>query len=208
MQIKLPRYWSQITIGQFINIEQARKYSNDFIDQTIHIISILSGVPIEQVSMVNIVDVKEIHKSIGFIWKQEFPDYKPEREIEVNGTIYRSDLDIRKITAAQYIDLVEFVKDEKKIISNIHNIMACFYIPKGQKYYQTPHAEVADEFYNHMTIDKAYSTAVFFYLLYKNSMPVIKDCLLRRNKMMTKKAIEIAKLSPATSMSTGGGLQR
>ena len=69
----------------------------------------------------------------------------PETEYTIAGDKYTVQLNIRQMTAAQYIDFQNFYKDYQK---NFKYIFLCFLIPKGKKYNEGYDLiELADKLY-------------------------------------------------------------
>lgn len=55
----------------------------------------------------------------------------PNKRYNIGGKEFEVELDPNKMTVSQYLDFQTFIKDPNKYISNL---LACFLIPKGEKY--------------------------------------------------------------------------
>ena len=55
----------------------------------------------------------------------------PSKRYNIGGKEFEVELDPNKMTVSQYLDFQTFIKDPNKYISNL---LACFLIPKGEKY--------------------------------------------------------------------------
>ena len=55
----------------------------------------------------------------------------PSKRYNIGGKEFEVELDPSKMTVSQYLDFQTFIKDPNKYISNL---LACFLIPKGEKY--------------------------------------------------------------------------
>ena len=55
----------------------------------------------------------------------------PSKRYNIGGKEFEVELDPNKMTVSQYLDFQTFIKDRNKYISNL---LACFLIPKGEKY--------------------------------------------------------------------------
>jgi hypothetical protein len=190
MKISLPTSWGAISIRQFTELTRVKEMELEPIEQMAQLIAVLSNQDYEKISQLSIESLKKAYQSISFIDNPEFPD-KVEPEITIDGVKYIANLDIRRITAGAYIDIKEFTKDPKETPYNIHNIMACLYIPEGMMYnVEVPHEAVAEEFYEKMPITFAFPVAVFFWNLLNDSMQDIRDSL--ESEMLNK----IRKINP------------
>ena len=192
VSLTIPTNWEEITIGQFSELAKLEELELDGLELKINLISILSGEHIDTIEKLSIKDINHIYSKLSFFLNEDIPN-KIKKEISIDGIKYVSDLDIKKITAGQYIDLKVLLKDKKNIKYNIHDIMSLFYIPKGKKYDEIPRDEVANIFYNKMPITIAHNTAVFFCLLYHKSISNIKDYLMLQTKQKMREAIDLIK---------------
>jgi hypothetical protein len=186
MKITLPQSWDQVTIRQFTELIRVKEREMEPLETAIQLIAILSGEDYSEVSKLSLDSIRKAYAALSFIDSMDFPD-KIEEYLEFDGVKYTAKLDIRKITAGQYIDLKDFTKD-KDAMYNIHNIMAVLYIPNGKQYNDIPQSEVAEVFYEKMPITIAYSVAVFFCNLLSASMRDIKVSL---DKEMIAKIMKI-----------------
>ena len=55
----------------------------------------------------------------------------PNKRYNIGGKEFEVEVDPNKMTVSQYLDFQTFIKDPNKYISNL---LACFLIPKGEKY--------------------------------------------------------------------------
>lgn len=189
--MKLPNDWSEITIKDFVFINSIIKDQTYVaFDKEIDLLCYFSKLTIEEVESLPIERFKEYVKKIQFLFT--FPSEKIQDSFIVNGKIYRYDLKKPIQTAGQYIDLMSFTKKPDEIVDNIHNILAVLCIEEGENYHGEKHKEVAESFYNHLTMDVVYPLCLFFCNVWKNLIPVIGDYLERETKMMNKMMGEIA----------------
>ncbi|MFY8165501.1 MAG: hypothetical protein ACOVJ8_02845, partial [Sediminibacterium sp.] len=135
-------------------------------------------------------------------------DAKVKMTFKVKGRRFKCVWQTQKLTAAQYIDVTSFCKDEKNIVANIHNILAAICVEKtwygkSKKYDGANHKEVADLFYNHLKIDTAYPIMLFFCRYFKELAANILTYLeSEANKAMEKTKPIVDKILKAN----GGGL--
>lgn len=190
MKLVLPTSWAEIKLRQFIEINAAKEKGFEEFDLIIELLSIITDTERQKIETITLPSLSKAYQNLTWMNNFDIPD-KIEPFIEVNGKHYRANLDVRKISAGQYIDLKHYTKDHKNIINNIHNILSVFYVPVGEKYNDTPANEVGEEFYEHCPITIAYPVAVFFWTLSNEWMKVTS---LYLEKAMMKKAREILNL--------------
>ncbi len=199
MNITVPTSWNEISIGQFINLTKIEKGELDPIDYLYQVVSVCCKIPYETATKISLGKLKEIYSKLEFI-KQVPQQTKIPAKISLSRD-YVCSLAIEKISAGQYIDLKEYVK--RGSVDNIHNILTVFYIPEGEKYNtKTPIQEIAQEFYEKLSIAEAYPIAVFFWNLVRDSMEIIRDSLLDE---MTDQIRIILELVVTGSTSIGDG---
>ncbi len=192
MKIELPSSWEHITVKQFIEINALKSKGFEDFEISVDLLAILSGIERQKIEQLSFQDFTKINHSLSWMANFNLED-KVEQEVVINERTYRAELDIRKISAGQYIDLKTYIKEPKEIINNIHNILSVFYIPIGKKYnVDYSSIEVADEIWEHCPITVAYPVALFFWTLSNEWMKVIgeyleKDTLKKAKKMLHKK---------------------
>jgi hypothetical protein len=178
MRVELPASWKDVTIKQFIELAKVKAKSEDEIDMTVEIISVMSGLERQKIAQLGLSDLKKLFTALTFL-DSPIPDQCQQR-IKVKGVVYYSDFTIENFTAGQYIDLKHFIKGDD-VIANIHNILAIFFLPVGKKYNEKPHAEVAEDFLNEVSISVAYPVALFFWSLCAAWMEHIADSLQKQS---------------------------
>lgn len=126
----MKRNWNEITVNEFIQLEQLLKSDIPESYRTANVIALLDNKTIEEVENLPITEFMKLSKQLDFITEQ--PTYNdPENEYEINGRIYTLKADITQITTAQYIDYQNYMKEENKDISKL---LSVWLIPKGHKY--------------------------------------------------------------------------
>lgn len=168
MKLSIPTKLEDVTIGTFIKIAKLEA-SNDpeaILDRNIKILSLLTGEPEDTFLELTASQLSELVGKIAFL--NELPEAKAINQIKINGNLYQANLLINELTAGQYIDLSEFIKNP---INNLHKIMATLYLPAKktwygklvvEKYNGRTQKERSDEFYRYMPISVAYPAALFF----------------------------------------------
>jgi len=117
--------WKDITIKQFQDLckEIDEDYSDD-LERSIGILASLTGKSIAYYTEdIPINTLREKLKGLEFI-KKSAPKLKLYSKVRVGKKLFRFNLNMRTISASQYIDLTELVKDREKINDNLHTILA------------------------------------------------------------------------------------
>lgn len=176
--MQIPKSWAGVTIQQFKDLSKLDK--SDELDFSINTIAIICGMTVDEVESLPIAKIKEITNSLA--WMNKMPE-KFVNDFKLNGVKYIVDPSIQKISAAQYIDLNEYVK--KGVTENLDNIMTVFCFPtsgifrkKPSKYGQGYSLKATAELFNEqLTMDVCYPLSLFFCKLLNKSTPIIKDYL-------------------------------
>jgi hypothetical protein len=177
MKVTLPGNWDSVTIKQFCEVSRVKDSGSDKVQKLVNLVSILSGLDVETVSTFSVHDLRTSINAVSFIYGDVTGELK--EEIEIDGIKYKACLDLRKMSAGQYLDLKSYTEDPKEIIYNIHNILSVFFIPEGKEYNDVPSNEVADLFYEQCPISIAYPVSVFFCQLYKGLKVDTADYLVK-----------------------------
>lgn len=160
-----------LTVGQFIQCKTIAEFETDAINKSIKMLAILSGKTFDEIESM---PIDELTKSLQVFNEIETltENTKVRMKFKVKGRRFECIWKTQKLGANQYIDATYFCKDEKAIISNIHNILAAICVErtwygKKLKYNPENHKEIADLFYNHLKITQAYPIMLFFCKYFK-----------------------------------------
>jgi hypothetical protein len=162
VKINVPTSWADITIRQFTEITRIKESNLDSIEKTIEIIAVATGTDREVIARISIDKLKDIYRRIAFVAAKEIQAQEVTESVKIDGVEYVANLDIRKASAGQYIDLKEITKKPGEINFRIHEVMAIFFLPKGEQYNGETMLDRAELFYEKMSIALAYPVAVFF----------------------------------------------
>lgn len=202
MKFKIPKGWSDVTIGQFQEINRLDK--SDELDYLINLVSVLCNLEVDLVESLTLSQLQEIGQKMSFI--STMPD-KFINDFKLNGNHYIIDCNIAHISAGQYIDLQKYI--EKGTEENLHNILTVFCFPSKRVWFKRKPLKygkgysinaLADEF-KQVPFSVAYPLAVFFCKLLEKSIPVIKLYLEKELVKLEKKQKKLA------SKNIGAGLQ-
>ena len=129
--IKIKDSWKDISLEDFYLIQglltSDDKDEFDEFEKKIKIICILSGVPETYFDDYTLNQVKELFSSLKFLMEE------PKGDIQdyyiINGKEYKLCTTIKGLTAGQFIDLNNFIKDKDQIIDNLPGICSVLLIP-------------------------------------------------------------------------------
>lgn len=130
MKITIKNSWDSLSWKEYEQIEQIINADIPSDYKAVHLISILTGLEIEQIESLPITEIQKLVPTLEFL-KSEPETHKHKFEYTVNGRdyIFRGKLD--EISTAQYIDYRTYMSEESK---DIVKLFSCFLIPKGHEY--------------------------------------------------------------------------
>lgn len=171
--MKIIDNYRDLPIGMYLEIcDIDRREDIEELSKQVLILSILTGLPEEDILNLPLAEYREIAAKSEFL-RHEYDGevLTAKRYIVGEWTLIPAE-DFRKITTAQYIDFQTFAKDAEK---NIVEILSTMLIPKGKKYNQDYDIiELQKALREHLSVAEAISLFAFFFVLYNQS---IKDSL-------------------------------
>lgn len=187
--------YNQLTIKQFLNCKRISELEADPIDKNVRLLSEITGKQVDEIESLPISELKEQLRKLGAI-ETLLPESKVKMKFKVKGQRFTCIWEQQKLTAAQYIDVCHFTKNGGDMIYQIHNILAAICVKrtwygKQLKYDGSQHKEVADLFYNHMTIEQAYPIMLFFCKFYEELEINIATYLLKEANKLKLEAEQI-----------------
>jgi hypothetical protein len=126
---ELPTKFSEITLDKYIDIISISSGATN-VERLVDMISILSGLDIDEVKGINIDQVSAIGNHLEFMFKSKTQLLVDQ--IKIGNQWYGFNKNITKISFGEYIDLEEFSAPEK-LNKNIHILMAILYRPIKQR---------------------------------------------------------------------------
>lgn len=115
--------WKDIKLSQYYKIKDLLKEPDEY--TTYNLLDVLFD--IDSVNM-PITKLSKYAGAIDFI-KDEVPTVNLKDKYEINGTTYCSNLNLTKVTAAQFVDYQNYIGTEK-----FEDYLSVFFIPEGHKY--------------------------------------------------------------------------
>jgi hypothetical protein len=173
-EIQLPSSWSEVTVEQFIALQNVLKHDDlDQYEKNVAIISIMSGWSDSDVRKITLKSYTNVMKNLTFL--SSAVEGKLQKYMMVNGKKYRIESDVEQLTGGQYITLMHLMKDQEKVMDNMAEILALFCIPSKKKWFRwtdgtydsEQHNKVAEEMKD-AKMDVVYPLTGFFFESYKN----------------------------------------
>ena len=185
MTITIPNTWHEISIDKFPLIQDiVRDKEIDAIDREIRVISIIADIPVHEVERIRIDQLKELIKSVNFIFQMEFP--KAVEMFKHNGYRWIVNYDITKLNAGDFISLAKLTESEESIIANLPQLVAMFVKPYKLSWLKYKEVEMdykeRVEHIKSMNVGIVYPLCVFFCKLIENLYPTIEDYLVNQMK--------------------------
>ena len=136
IKLKIPKNWSSITVGKFAELYPVLASDGKLVERVPALISVLCDIPLEDVKKISISDYKRIAKHLDFL--NDFDELKEApKTFKIDGQQYSIDWDVLKMSGAQYMDFMHFLKEcnnnDFLIIQNMHKILSCVIIPDERK---------------------------------------------------------------------------
>lgn len=117
--------WYDVKLYQFEKLQELIKIEEEE-ERLIAIAELLLG---DEVTDLAISEFNEAVKELSFL-SEECPNKVPPKKLEVNGRKYFVDCLLGKITATQYVDFTNHLKNG----ANVATTLSVFIIPEGHKY--------------------------------------------------------------------------
>ena len=190
--------WKDITIKDYQNLckEIDEDYPDD-LERSIGLLSCLTGKPIHfYTDEMPMNKLKTELKGLEFI-KNPCPKIKLHSTIRVGKKRFKFNLNMRTISAGQYIDFTELVKDKDKINDNLHTILAnlCVEVNWFGFKKKSTIIERADYMLYNMKMPYVFSLTGFFLSNYLRLIKGTNDFLeseIAKMRKKTKEAVDQA----------------
>ena len=188
-EIKLKESWNEISIADFLQLMQLQEVADDFqLAREVEIMKIVSGNP--DIDTLSLPEFKQLVGKVTFI-NQPIPEtLYPPKSFTTPNFKYIIKPDLIKLTTAQYIDYINYIKNSEGI-EDLAKILSVFFIPKGFDYNEGYEInEVIEDIENNVDIVTASSVASFFELQSQTCIKALKDYSLKVMKKAMKKQNE------------------
>ena len=167
----------KITIQKFQELAAMSNLPMDETERAIKLVQVMTGKTTKQVEDMPIGAFNELCAKIAKVF--DLTDGEPVSTIKVGKHWYHINHSIDKMSAGRYVEVATFSSD---VIGNLHKIMGSIVQPKtwyGKilPYDSTKHEQYADDMLQ-ADFSAAYHSAVFFYVLFKESIKNLQGYFL------------------------------
>lgn len=108
----------------------------------------------------------------------------PNKQYNIAGRDYEIELNPNKMSVSQYLDFQTFIKEPNK---HIANLLACFLIPKGEKYGDSDPLENAEYLENNCSYAICQDINFFFLKLLETFIHNTRESLEKQMKKLVRK---------------------
>lgn len=153
--------WNEMDLSHYKRLfEIIRKDWENELDMNLAMVSVLSDIPMEDITNMEVNKLQEFINNLKFI-ETPYKPKTPETTYNIGNKEYKVFFNVNKMTASQYIDFQNFYKQYDDFMPNL---AACFLLPNGKKYGEDYDPIDEAEFLNtHLTID-IFSDIMFFFV--------------------------------------------
>ena len=186
--------------------------SREEVDKQVATLSLLTGMPERDILNLPIYEYSELARKADFLGIAPERYARTARKYTLGGFTLIPTSDLRKITAAQYIDFQTFAPGGDK---NLVEILSVFLVPEGKEYNDGYDVlEVQDAIRRELSVEQAVALCAFFLTKYA---ALIKGTITSLSRLMKKEkdakkrekiAERMAELKTAAGLViSGAGLQ-
>lgn len=168
--IKIISNWNELPLSKFLEIGDIDREMNP-VEQQTAIISILTGIPEDDLMNLPINEYTKLSKKIQFLYKQPNPVPSCPERITINYHRYEVAKEIRKWTTAQYIDYQAYAQDTS--LNNIPQLLTVALIPVGHKYNDGYDLDEVKDDVLHLDVMTVVNMSAFFLRLLENWLRAI-----------------------------------
>lgn len=189
MEIKVPTNWNDVSLKQFDELVETSNDKNLTIaDREVKIISILTGLSVQDVFNLDVPSFQAISNSLTFLNKMPVKTM-PKEKITLNGKEYHVDLYPKNFIAGQFLDYKVILGEQ--IDKKTARLVACFLYPEGAHYNDGSYdvEEVVNTINEHMSVVEVTGYTNFFmiqYTAYASSLLEYSKRQVKRSKVMSK----------------------
>lgn len=201
--------WTKVTVGKYQEIKSIINSGAEPEVVNTELISCLTDLDVEEVLDMPLMRFNNFLQCTGFLY-EDMPKRIVATKYVLGGSHFNVMLNIEEMTAAQFIDYQNYIKDIDK---NIVQLLSIFLIPKGHKYNDGyDMVEVQKTIRDNLCIIDASAMAAFFLEWYNGLLTATVRSLTKRMKKMMKKetnqeTIEKMKETITLLEKSGNGLQ-
>lgn len=181
--------WSEITVNEFVQLEQILKSEIPESYRTVNVVALLSNQSIDEIENLPISTFIRLSKQLDFIHTD--PKYKDiEKSYKINENIYNLRADIAEITTAQYIDYQNYMKEENK---DMCKLLSVWLIPEGHNYNDGYDMQQVINDCGYLLLQDALGIAFFFKKQLAAYILITQQSLIQNLKILMKENPKIKK---------------
>ncbi len=153
--------YNRLTLGKYMEIQEiSRDDRLEDIDKQVQILSVLSGIPEDEILHLPITTYKEMVARSGFLSPDRISYHPIAKKYLVGGFELIPTKDFRKVETCQYIDFQTYAPDLDKYLVEFLSVIL---IPKGHRYNEGYDIiEVQKAIREEMSVSDGVSLAAFF----------------------------------------------
>ena len=179
--------YKELTINKYLEIRQILKDDGGELNIQSRIIACLNDMDVDDVLNLSLTKYNELVVKSAFLMDKPKLDGRVPSRLNINGKEFDVTKDIKKLTAAQYIDYQTWTSqdDQDRYLANV---LACFIVPKGCMYndgYDV--VEVAEWIGENLSILDGLNICFFFRKKYLKSIELTVTYLELTMKRMARK---------------------
>lgn len=182
--------WDEITWREYEQLEQILNTDIPESYKSVHLLSILTGVPAEDIEDMPIATVQKLIPHLDFLYTEP-ETHAHQFEYTVNDREYDFKGKLDEITTAQYIDYRSYMDEENK---DVVKLMSVFLIPKGHEYNDGYDMGQVQSDIGDMCWLDVRAAAFFFRIQFSAFILILKSYLAKTMKKAKAKKPEIKQL--------------
>lgn len=179
--------WDEITWREYEQLEQILNTDIPESYKSVHLLSILTGVPAEDIEDMPIATVQKLIPHLDFLYTEP-ETHAHQFEYTVNDREYDFKGKLDEITTAQYIDYRSYMEEENK---DVVKLLSVFMIPKGHDYNDGYDMEQVQSDISDMCWLDVKAAAFFFRLQLAAYILILRSYLAKTMKKAKAKKPEI-----------------
>lgn len=126
--MRIKTKWSEVTLKEYITIADITAIDMDVLDKQVKILSVLSNTPEDILCQLSLSDLKEAIRHCQFIYTKPLAGHI-KQYIRIGKHKFSVNTNLKKITAAEYIDLTSLIKDKDEVTRNLPKVISIFLHP-------------------------------------------------------------------------------
>lgn len=188
-KIEIKNSWNQVTVNEFIQLEQLLQADIPESYRTSHVVALLTGKSLDEIESLTAVAYTALARQLSFI--SEEPKYNELKdEYIINGHKYILKADLTQISTAQYIDYQNYMKEEEK---DVTKLLSCWLIPDGKEYGDGYDMKTVIEDMGELPLQDSLAICFFFRMQLGAYILISKDYLKKNLKTLAKTEKRIKK---------------